>query len=239
MARVGVVGVDSTKLAANASTAQNRTCDGLRGEAERIIEEAIATDQREDQLDGDRRGDELPEELADRRTRQAKIKELSEQGRQEREQAEAERDEWLAEHAEHLAQTGKRKHGRPPKPVPNRDQQRLVAKKYNVTEPDSGVVGHRGMLLHGYNVQASASEDQVILATGVSGSHLTAVSFPGRDRPARRLSAPTSSAPAPARQRVKGRPRGPRKPEARRAAADATARADVPWSRRISRRRSR
>jgi hypothetical protein len=53
----------------------------------------------------------------------------------------------------------------------NHDQRTLLAKKYNVTDPDSGVVRHRGMLLQGYNVHVAASEDQVILAalaTGVS-----------------------------------------------------------------------
>jgi transposase len=169
MAKVGVVAVDSTKLAANASVDQNRTYDGLRAEAERIIEEAIATDRREDELYGERRGDELPEELADPRTRTARIKELLEQARQEREQVEADRDALISEHAGHLAQTGKRKHGRPAKPAPSAKQQRRLAKKYNVTDPDSGIVRHRGMLMQGYNVQVCASADQVILATRVSG----------------------------------------------------------------------
>jgi transposase len=169
MAKVGVVAVDSTKLAANASAAQNRTFEGLRAEAERIIEEAIETDRREDQLYGERRGDELPEELADPRTRTAKIKELLEQARAEHEAVQADRERLIAEHAEHLAKTGKRKQGRPAKPVPNHGQQRLLAKKYNVTDPDSGIVRHRGMLLQGYNVQVCASADQVILATRVSG----------------------------------------------------------------------
>lgn len=169
MGKVGVVAVDSTKLAANASAAQNRTFDGLRAEAERIIEEAIETDRREDELYGERRGDELPEELADPRTRKAKIKELLEQARAEREAVQADRERLIAEHAEHLAKTGKHKSGRPAKPVPNRDQQRLLAKKYNVTDPDSGIVRHRGMLMQGYNVQVCASADQVILATRVSG----------------------------------------------------------------------
>jgi len=169
MGKVGVVAVDSTKLAANASAAQNRTFDGLRAGAERIIEEAIETDRREDELYGERRGDELPEELADPRTRKAKIKELLEQARAEREAVQADRERLIAEHAEHLAKTGKRKSGRPAKPGPNHGQQRLLAKKYNVTDPDSGIVRHRGMLLQGYNVQVCASADQVILATRVSG----------------------------------------------------------------------
>lgn len=171
MVRAGTVAVDSTKLAANASAHQNRTFEGLEAEARRIIEEAIETDRREDELYGDRRGDELPEELADPRTRKARIKELLEAARREREQAELEREQKREEHAEHLATTGKRKVGRPLKPenTVNRDQRSLLSKKYNVTDPDSGVVRHRGMLMQGYNVQTVASEDQIILATSASG----------------------------------------------------------------------
>jgi transposase len=166
MARVGVVAVDSTKLAANAALEQNRTFDGLRAEADRIIEEAVETDRREDELYGDKRGDELPDELADPRTRKARIKELLEQARAEREAAQADRDRLIAEHEQHLAQTGKRKQGRPLKrdrPV-NRGQDRLLTRKYNVTDPDSGIVRHRGMLMQGYNIQTAVADGQVILA---------------------------------------------------------------------------
>jgi transposase len=167
MVRVGTVAVDSTKLAANASIDQNRTLAGLEAEAARIVEEAIRTDRAEDALYGDARGDELPPELADPATRKARIKELLEQARQELADAQAERAEKVAQHTEHLARTGKRKRGRPPKPEKqvNHAQQALLSKKYNLTDPDSGIVRHRGMLLQGYNVQVAASEDQIILAT--------------------------------------------------------------------------
>lgn len=168
MVRVGTVAVDSTKLAANASAGQNRTFEGLQAEAARIIEEAIETDRREDELYGDRRGDELPEELANPVTRGQRIQELLEQARRERADAEAQRDELIAAHQPDPL-TGKRPGGRPPKPEGGRRQKALFSKKYNLTDPDSGVVRHRGMLMQGYNVQVAASEDQVILATSVSG----------------------------------------------------------------------
>jgi transposase len=164
MVRVGTVAVDSTKLAANASPAQNRTYEGLREEARRIIGEAIETDAREDELYGAARGDELPPELADPRTRAARIRELLEQAQSEREEIEAQRSKMLASHEEHLARTGKRVHGRPAKSEPSRHERKRLAKKYNVTDPDSMVVRHRGMLMQGYNVQAAVSEGQIILA---------------------------------------------------------------------------
>jgi transposase len=171
MVKVGTVAVDSTKLAANASLDQNRTCEGLREEARRIIEEAIATDEREDELYGDKRGDELPEELADPRTRKARIKELLEQAQAEADQIAAKREAMHARQAERLARKGKRPGGRPPLEQLNQKQQRLLAnKKYNVTDPDSAIVRHRGMLMQGYNVQAAVGEGQIILAARVIGS---------------------------------------------------------------------
>src|SRR5687768_8468733 len=76
MVQVGRVAVDSTKLAANASTAANRTHDELREEAARILGEAAAIDVQEDAQFGERRGDELPDELAEAIGRPARIREL-------------------------------------------------------------------------------------------------------------------------------------------------------------------
>jgi hypothetical protein len=112
----------------------------------------------------------LPDALADPATRKAKIKELLEQARREREAVESDRERLVAEHDEHLARTGRRKHGRPAKQAPSIEQQRLLAKKYNLTDPDSVVVRHRGMLLQGYNVQAAVGDGQVILATRATSS---------------------------------------------------------------------
>ena len=53
------------------------------------IADAIATDEAEDELYGEKRGDELPQELADPRTRKARIRELLEQAQAERDQIEA------------------------------------------------------------------------------------------------------------------------------------------------------
>ncbi len=170
MVRVGTIAIDSTKLAANASVHQNHTYEGLRGLAERIVEEAIETDRREDELYGDKRGDELPAELADPKTRKAKIRELLEQARREREEVEAERAA-VHERQAQREQTprGQRKAGRPPVATPPSRQQTLLAKRYNLTDPDSGIVRHRGMLLQGFNVHAAVADGQVILATRISG----------------------------------------------------------------------
>jgi len=172
MVRVGTVAVDSTKLAANASAARNLTLEGLEEEAARIIEEAIVTDRQEDELYGDRRGDELPDELADPATRKARIRELLEQARRERAAADVERERQLAEHQEHFERTGKRKRGRQPQPeIKKPRQQKLLSKKYNVTDPDSGLVRARTGFMQGYSMQTVVSEDQIILAATAVGAN--------------------------------------------------------------------
>ena len=57
---VGVIMVDGTRIKANASMDQNRSYSGVVRE---ILREAEETDRREDELYGDARGDELPEQL--------------------------------------------------------------------------------------------------------------------------------------------------------------------------------
>ena len=57
---VGVITIDGTKIKANASMDQNRSYSGL---VKDILREAEETDRREDELYGEQRGDELPEQL--------------------------------------------------------------------------------------------------------------------------------------------------------------------------------
>jgi len=57
---VGVIAIDETKIKANASMDQNRS---YREVVTQILREAEETDQREDELYGAKRGDELPEQL--------------------------------------------------------------------------------------------------------------------------------------------------------------------------------
>jgi len=72
LAKVGVIAIDGTKLQANASRDANVDYEQL---AREIIEEAKAVDAAEDELYGDRRGDELPEELATSQGRRGWLRE--------------------------------------------------------------------------------------------------------------------------------------------------------------------
>jgi transposase len=72
LATVGVLAIDGTKVAANAS--RDRTMD-YEQLAKAIVAEQIATDAAEDELHGPARGDELPPELARSKGRQVWLRE--------------------------------------------------------------------------------------------------------------------------------------------------------------------
>src|SRR5918997_6120800 len=61
LAQVGVIAIDGTKVAANASRNENLDYEQL---ARELVEQAIATDEAEDELYGEARGDELPPEFS-------------------------------------------------------------------------------------------------------------------------------------------------------------------------------
>ena len=63
LVKVGVIAIDGTKVHANASQHSNRDYEQI---AREILAEAAETDRREDELYGEKRGDELPPQLSDR-----------------------------------------------------------------------------------------------------------------------------------------------------------------------------
>jgi hypothetical protein len=81
MVNVGTIAVDGTRVAANASKAQTVDYEKL---ARTILEEAAEVDAAEDELYGDKRGDELPERLSTRWGRQEWLREAKRQLEQER-----------------------------------------------------------------------------------------------------------------------------------------------------------
>src|SRR3954465_643170 len=74
LAKVGVIAVDGTKVNANASRAGNADYQQI---AREILEEAKAVDAAEDELYGDARGDELPEQLRTGEGRRAWLREAN------------------------------------------------------------------------------------------------------------------------------------------------------------------
>ena len=186
LAKVGVIAVDGTKVAANASRNENRDYEQL---AREILEEVKAVDAAEDELYGDAFGDELPPEFATAQGRRGWLREAKQRLEAERaanpqpvprsrpkrlKEAKRRLDEelWTEVRAnrayEDYRARGRmkdgRRFGRPPDPYrpPATPEGRV-----NVTDPDARVVkGLRGWM-QGYNGQAVVNEQQVILAAEV------------------------------------------------------------------------
>lgn len=158
----GVVAVDSTKVAANASGLANKSYEEL---AREILKEAAEVDAAEDALYGQARGDELPAELADPKTRRARIRELMDELDAERQAEQQAREVMLERRAEHERQTGRRPMGRPPV---ERLKQAEKARRVNVTDPDSRPVKTPRGFIQGYNAQLVAADGQIIVAADVT-----------------------------------------------------------------------
>src|SRR5687768_10124071 len=131
---VGVVALDGSLLAANASPGATRSYASIREEVERMLAQAAQADAEEDERLGDARGDELPAELVDARSRRERLRRCKEQLEHEQVDEEAAyranlkwRAAWEAEHGRRLA-------GRKPTPP---DPAALAARKINTSDPDT------------------------------------------------------------------------------------------------------
>jgi transposase len=165
LAKVGTIALDGTKVKANASRHKAMSYDRMKAEEERLkreiaelLTEAEATDAAEDAQHGpDRRGDELPDELARRQGRLAKIQKakglLEERAR--------------AEAAEEAAR--RQAEGKSPPEVPPAEAVPGPKDQINFTDPESRIMkaSNKGWDQCG-NAQAVANEHQIILAADVT-----------------------------------------------------------------------
>jgi transposase len=165
LCKVGTIALDGTKVKANASRHKAMSYERMQQEEARLkqeiatmLAEAESADACEDAAHGrDRRGDELPEELARRQSRLAKIQEaktlLEERARTE-----------AAEQAAHHQAEGKSPPQTPPaEAVPEPKDQ------INFTDPESRIMKmpNKGWDQCG-NAQAVVNEHQIILAADVT-----------------------------------------------------------------------
>jgi transposase len=169
MVSVGLVAVDGTKMGCPAAMSANRTRETIEAEVEKMFAEAAATDAAEDAQFGDARGDEPPAGLrsaADRRRRFAEAKALLEA---EAAAEQAAHESRLAERAATEAATGKKLRGRKPKPAA--DKAGHKSPKANTTDPESRAMSTSHGFVQGYNAQAVATAEQVIVAAEVTDEH--------------------------------------------------------------------
>jgi transposase len=186
LATVGVIAIDGTKVAANASRDRTMTYEQI---ARTIIEEAVETDAAETAAFGERRGDELPPILTTREGRDGWLRAARQQLEQRRAEhpepvprarpqrlltAKQRLEEELAverdAHAQYDAYRRRgvmkdgRRFGRPPNP---RTPPTAPGGKVNLTDPDSRLVhGMRGWI-QGYNAQTVCNERHLIVAAEV------------------------------------------------------------------------
>ena len=151
--KLGRVALDGTKLKANASKHKAMSYGRMtekqqqfQEEVKQLLAEAEAADEAEDRQYGDKRGDELPEELRRRETRLAKIK----QAKKVLEQRAREK----------AAEEGKRAEEAKRAKPEDTDQ-------YNFTDPESRIMKGADGFVQGYHAQA-AVEPTLLLIVGQS-----------------------------------------------------------------------
>jgi len=175
LVKLGHVALDGTKIKANASKHKAMSYEGmkkreaqLQAEVDRWLAAAEAADAEEDELYGDKRGDELPDWVADKAKRLAKIREakaaLEAEAKAAAEaKARAEREAEQKHRAEGRKRSGKKP--KPPSGEPAAKAQR------NFTDPESRVLLTKDGFIQGYNAQAAVDgEAQIIVEHGLTPS---------------------------------------------------------------------
>jgi transposase len=165
LAKVGTIAPDGTKIKANASRHKAMSYDRMKAEEERLkgeiatlLAEAQASDDAEDLQHGpDRHGDELPDELARRQGRLAKIQ-SAKKLLEERAKLEA---------AEEAAR--RQAGGKSPPTTPPAEAVADPKDQINFTDPESRIMkaSNKGWDQCG-NAQAVTNEHQIILAADVT-----------------------------------------------------------------------
>jgi len=172
LVKLGHIALDGTKVKANASRHKAMSYGRIKQEEKRLKEEihqllseAEAVDQQEDKEYGsDRRGDELPKELARRESRLKRIqqakKALEAEAKAAAEQARKEREADCKKH-------DKPKGGRRPKPISDIPADN---KQYNFTDPESKImkVNNKGWDQCANAQAAVDSHKQIIVACDVT-----------------------------------------------------------------------
>jgi len=175
LVKLGHVALDGTKIKANASKHKAMSYDRmkkreaeLQAEVNRWLAAAEAADAEEDKLHGTKRGDEMPDWVADKQKRLAKIREAKAVLEAEAKAAAEEEARRRAEAEEKRKAEGRKKNGKTPAP-PN-DKPDGKAQR-NFTDPDSRILKSKDGFIQGYNAQAAVDDKaQIIVAHGLTPS---------------------------------------------------------------------
>jgi hypothetical protein len=146
--------------------AANRGRDTIEAEVDKMFAEAAATDAAEDAVFGDQRGDEPPAGLRSRADRRRRFQKAKQQLEAEEAAERAVHEARLAERAATEAASGRKLRGR--KPTPAAEKAGYKPARANTTDPDSRIMSTAGGFVQGYNAQAMANAEQVIVAAEVT-----------------------------------------------------------------------
>ena len=140
----------------------------LQAEVDRWLAAAEAADAEEDRLYGNKRGDEMPDWVADKQKRLAKIREAKAELEAEAKASAEEETRRRAEAEERRIAEGRKKNGKtpaPPKAEPDGKSQR------NFTDPQSRILKTKDGYIQGYNAQAAVDGTaQIIVAHNLTAS---------------------------------------------------------------------
>jgi transposase len=162
MIKLGIVALDGTKVAANAANTASHTHDKLEREVADILRQAAAADQREDGEHGQARGEQLPEALASKAGRLARLRQAK--ALLEAEAAARQRRYQQRVAALTAAARAKGKQPRAHIKPRRRDEAPNPKATANTTDPDSRFMHTRRGSIQGYNAQAVTTTEQVIVA---------------------------------------------------------------------------
>jgi transposase len=157
---VGLIALDSTKLAANASARATRSHESIAREVEQMLAEAGQIDAAEDERLGQARGDELPPGLRARSERRERLQRAKRALEAEHAAREAAHQARLAARAERERAAGRKLAGRKPSPP---DPETLAQARANTTDPDSRLCKTPTGFCQGYSAQAAANAQGVIV----------------------------------------------------------------------------
>ena len=115
----------------------------------------------DDKYGRENRGDELPEDLRNSKSRVERLKACKKRLEAEEANARQKQQEKIEKRQAEEEASGKKKRGRKPKKP---EEIELNEKKANITDPDSRIMKTRKGYVQGYNGQAVVTEGQVIVA---------------------------------------------------------------------------
>lgn len=175
LVKLGHVALDGTKIKANASKHKAMSYEHmkkreaeLQAEVDRWLAAAEAADVEEDKLHGARRGDELPQWVADKKKRLAKIRTAKAELEAAAKAAAEEETRRRAEAEDKRISEGRKKNGFAPKPPSDKPDGKV---QRNFTDPESRVLLTKDGYIQGWNAQAAVDGTaQIIVAHGLTPS---------------------------------------------------------------------